>query len=92
MFEKILEGVKPSVLFRQMLQDDTQLSKRDIGYFLREEFPDIDGVVVQLVWGWEGPGAIRSGLSDENLDAHIFALFAQAGYVRPDGLESSSAT
>ncbi len=81
MFEPIHEGMKPSVLFRKMLQEDPQLDKREIGYFLREKFPKIDSVVVQLVWGWEGPGAIRPGLSDENLDAHIIHLLTQAGYL-----------
>lgn len=81
MLGKILEGTKPSALFRQMLAEDPCLEKREIGPLLCERFPQLDTVVIQLVWGWEGPGSIRKGLSDESLDIGVLHYLTLAGYL-----------
>lgn len=46
---------------------------------LIDEFPDLDGEAVTLVWHWKSPGR-TAGLSSENLDALLLRIFESSGY------------
>jgi hypothetical protein len=46
---------------------------------LADEYVDLSGEAVQLVWHWRSPKK-EQGLSDENLDALLVPLFLDAGY------------
>jgi hypothetical protein len=46
---------------------------------LIDEFPNLDGEVVVLVWNWTGLGR-TNGLNDERLDGLLTDHFRRAGY------------
>lgn len=79
MFEQILNGVPPSHVFRGLAGVDASLTNIKLSQLLRQEFPNLDGLAVQLVWGWRGPGK-KQGLSDESLDIELLRLLKEAGY------------
>jgi hypothetical protein len=80
MLEGILDGQRPSVVFRRLIAADASLGNIQLGELLWNEFPRLSGEAMQLTWHWQGPGKTQ-GLSDENLDALLSRLLVEAGYV-----------
>ncbi|KQV46149.1 MULTISPECIES: hypothetical protein [unclassified Duganella] len=80
MMQEILTGAKPSEVFRQIIAADPTINNRRLAEILMEEFEELSGEAVQLVWHWKGPGKTQ-GIADENLDALLFPVFQEAGYL-----------
>lgn len=80
MFEKILLGVNPSDVFKEILDQNPDLLKYDLSDKLIEYFPNLDSQAVELVWHWKSPGR-EQGLSDKNLDAHLLKMLREAKYL-----------
>lgn len=79
MLEGILSGERPSAVFRRLVAADPSIGNIRLSELLREEFPNLTGEAIQLTWHWKGPGKTQ-GLGDDDLDALIGRLLAEAGY------------
>lgn len=80
MLESILAGQLPSQVFRQVFLSDPTMDNYRLAETLADEFVQLNGEAVQLVWHWKGPNR-KQGLSDVNLDALLVPLILEAGYV-----------
>jgi hypothetical protein len=76
---KILNGSSPSSVFRELAVMDETLTTDRLAEMLIDEFPNLDGEVVVLVWNWTGLGR-TNGLNDERLDGLLTDHFRRAGY------------
>ena len=81
MLKDILDGERPSVVFRQLIAADPAIGNVRLGELLWEEFPRLSGEAMQLTWHWQGPGKVQ-GLSDEDIDALLRRLLVEAGYLK----------
>jgi hypothetical protein len=79
MFERILLGERPTVVFRALVAKNPALSNIALAEMLSDEFPMLTGEAMQLTWHWKGPGKSQ-GLDDCDLDALLIKQFAAAGY------------
>jgi hypothetical protein len=80
MFEKILDGELPSLIFRKLIEVDPTIGNIRLGEMLSDEFVKLDSQAEQLIWHWKGPGKTQ-GLSDESLDAELLRMLREAGYL-----------
>lgn len=68
MLESFLAGKAPSRVFRQVFASEPTVDNYRLAEILADEYVELSGEALQLVWHWRGPRKKR-GLSDENLDA-----------------------
>jgi hypothetical protein len=80
---EILDGTSPSTVFRRLSAMDGSITTHRLAEMLIDEFPDLDGEVVVLVWNWTGLGRLN-GLNDERLDGLLKEHFRRAGYKLTD--------
>jgi hypothetical protein len=80
MFEAIIQGERPSSVFRKLIASDPSIGNIRLGEMVSDEFIELSSEAEQLIWHWRGPGKIQ-GLSDENLDALLLDLFKKANYL-----------
>ena len=83
MFEKILEGVAPTEVFKRMLESEPALDNGRLAARFRGYFENVSGLAEQLIWHWERPG-YAPGMKDEKLDKALIELLRKAGYPVPD--------
>lgn len=81
MFEKIVKGDKPSVVFRRLMLGDPALTNRRLASLFYEEFPEIDSVAMQHIWHWRSPNKLGGHLADEELDDLLADLLTGSGYI-----------
>jgi hypothetical protein len=58
---------------------DESITTHRLAEMLIDEFPDLDGEAVVLVWNWTGLGR-TNGLNDERLDGLLKDHLKSAGY------------
>jgi len=80
MFELIIQGEMPSVVFKKLIETDPSIGNIRLGEMISDEFIELSSEAEQLIWHWKGPGKSQ-GLSDENLDALLLDLFRKADYL-----------
>ena len=80
MFESIIEGEKPSSVFRRLIETDPSIGNIRLGEMVSDEFVELSSEAEQLIWHWQGPGKVQ-GLSDENLDELLLDLLKKANYL-----------
>ena len=80
MLETILNGELPSVTFRRLVEGDSSMTNIRLSQIFRQEFPNVDSLAGQLLWGWMRPGKAQ-GLSDESLDVELLKMLKDAGYL-----------
>jgi len=78
--KRILEGAKPSDIFKELLRDKPTLTTGDIALEFRKVFPStgVDGMSV--IWKWKMPGT-KVGLSDAALDEQLTKWLKAYGYL-----------
>ena len=78
--KEILEGAKPSDVFKALLLDKPSLTTGELALEFRKAFPStgVDGMSV--IWKWKLPGA-KVGLKDEALDEQLLYWLKQYGYL-----------
>jgi len=78
--KEILEGAKPSDVFKARLIEKPTLTTGDLALEFRKAFPStgVDGMSV--IWKWKVPGA-KVGLKDEALDEQLLYWLNQYGYL-----------
>jgi hypothetical protein len=79
--KRILEGARPSDVFKALLQDKPSLTTADLALEFRKAFPStgVDGMSV--IWKWKTPG-MKIGLKDEALDEQLLYWLTQYGYLK----------
>jgi hypothetical protein len=79
--KRILDGEKPSDIFKARLLEKPTLSTGDLALEFRKAFPStgVDGMSV--IWKWKTPGT-KVGLSDEALDNQLKYWLTQYGYLK----------
>lgn len=79
--KRILDGAKPSDVFKERLQDKPSLTTADLAQEFRKAFPStgVDGMSV--IWKWKMPGA-KVGLKDDALDEQLLYWLRQYGYLK----------
>lgn len=80
MFGSSLKGVKPTVLFKQLIAADPSLTNSELASRFVEFFENIDSEARQVIWYWERPGG-RKGLKDDEVDESLEQMLRAAGYV-----------
>lgn len=78
--KRILDGAKPSDIFKELLRDKPSLSTGDLALEFRKAFPStgVDGMSV--IWKWKLPGT-KVGLSDTALDEQLAHWLKAYGYL-----------
>jgi hypothetical protein len=74
--EKMLNGVKPSLLLRETMKENPKLDSLDLDAILGEEFPELpqEVTVINFLWSWNKSGSNESkGMGDEQFDALVLA-------------------
>ncbi|XXF80143.1 hypothetical protein P2318_10440 [Myxococcaceae bacterium GXIMD 01537] len=82
MFERILGGVRPTEVFRRMLEEEPSLTNAELAGRFTDYFENIDSLARQVIWHWQRPGG-RPGLSDKHTDEELTELLRRAGYAMP---------
>jgi len=79
--KRILDGEKPSDIFKSLMRDKPTLTTGDLALEFRKAFPStgVDGMSV--IWKWKVPGT-KVGLSDEALDSQLRYWLTQYGYLK----------
>ena len=79
--KRVLDGEKPSDIFKALLRDKPTLTNGDLALEFRKAFPStgVDGMSV--IWKWKTPGT-KVGLSDEALDNQLRYWLTQYGYLK----------
>lgn len=80
MFGSSLKGVKPTVLFKELVAADPGLTNSELASRFVESFDRIDSEARQVIWYWERPGG-RRGLKDDYVDESLEQMLRLAGYV-----------
>jgi hypothetical protein len=82
--KRILEGAKPSDVFKDLLRDKPTLTTADLALEFRKAFPStgVDGMSV--IWKWKLPGT-KVGLSDATLDEQLAHWLKAYGYLPNTG-------
>lgn len=78
--EAILEGEKPSKVFRNYLSSNESQTKYDLSAPFMNAFPEVDAVACQAIWGWRSPESANPGMTDDKLDEILRDLLSKAGY------------
>ena len=79
MLKQILDGEKPSAIFRRMLAEGKVKSKNELSAVFHEQLPGLGVPLSQLIWHWKG--LEESGLPDEYVDAQIRAMLWDKGQI-----------
>jgi hypothetical protein len=79
--KSILEGGKPSDVFKARLGEKPALSNGDLALEFRKAFPNCGVEAMEAIWKWRRPD-MKVGLSDEKLDEQLRYWLQQTGYLR----------
>jgi hypothetical protein len=81
-FQDILNGARPSEVFRWWLAADPDRDKYGVAREFADAFPNVDSVCKQMIWNWRAPGSPpHSAILDAQLDELLLDLIVKAGYV-----------
>lgn len=80
-FSNILNGAKPSHVFRSYLGSDRSLTKYDVAQRFAEEFSNVDSVSHQIIWNWQSPNSENGSIQDSALDEILIDLLLKSGYI-----------
>ncbi len=79
--KRVLDGEKPSALFRELLRERPALSNGDLALEFRKHFPSTGVDAMQVIWKWRRPD-MKVGLNDEALDTQLDYWLRQTGYLK----------
>ncbi len=79
-FDRILNGEKPSFIFREILMKNPDLEKDNIGPMIVDHFSGIDSIVVNHIWQWKIDDKSYGCIDDDWLNEDILTELTKAGY------------
>jgi len=78
--QAILNGERPSKVFRDCLSSNEALTKYDLSAPFMDTFPEVNSIASQVIWAWRAPESPNPGMADDKLDDILLELLFEAGY------------
>jgi hypothetical protein len=79
--KRILDGEKPSTVFKALIGEKPSLTNGDLAVAFRKLFPSVGVEGMSIIWKWRGPES-KVGLSDAALDEKLLECMRQVGYLK----------
>lgn len=76
----LLKGKPAPKIFKQILQEDSSIGARELGFILMKEFPEISPAASMSIRKWLN-AARGKGFPDEQIDGLIWHYLKEGGYV-----------
>jgi len=78
---ELTQCIAASVLFRDMLKKDPNLTSRDLSRLVAMQYPELDAGAIQVVRRWGG-ARTQGGISDSDLDTVMAEFLRLSGYIK----------